>query len=114
MSYLTDKFGMTYYTIMFHKYDADGDKDLYKEVVARDSDGVVIKNHAGDTFKVREYYKDKEKREAYNNKRFAKWVAWEAAQPTRHLIGHGMPRTIRDIKMIQARIDGVVGWYNVR
>ena len=109
---LTDKFGMSFYKLIDYKYD--GFVEEYEDVTHISLDtGKPSKDMFGHNFTIRKKVENYDKIHDANEKRYADWVLWRSEQWFYNM-GQGMPRTPRETRMIQAQLDGVNGWWNVK
>ena len=98
---LTDKFGMSFYVLIEHKFTD-----------SLDTHSSVSRHNpiSGHSWTENVPKKNIEEIKAKNEKRYNKWLK---GLESKNWYSHGMPRTPRETRMIQARIEGVVGWWNV-
>lgn len=99
---LTDQFGMSFYALSDHKFT--GALDTHTSVNRKNP----ISGH--------EWTENVPKKniEAIEKKNEEKYQKWLKSLESKNWYSHGMPRTPRETRMIQAQIDGESDWWNVR
>lgn len=99
--YITDQFGMSFYTLPPHKFHTE--IELYKTVVRRGPNGHV-------------YHEQVERKniDTLKNRIDIEFDAWVKYVETANWYDRlrVMPRTPKEVVMIQKQLDGVVGWWN--
>lgn len=101
---LTDKFGMSFYKLCEPRFTTN--LEPYKNVSRRN----VLSGHNWVERVPKANFNAISKR---IEKEYQKWLTLNTTTNKMHSLNF-MPRTPRETRMIQAEIDGVVGWWNVK
>lgn len=102
--YLTDEFGMSFYKLCEPTFNS---KLTIHKMVDRHN---PLSGHSWTECVLKHNHEDilRKLKKAYQT-----WLQYPETINKLHPLNF-MPRTIRETKMIQADIDGVIGWWNVK